>query len=193
MNTTSAPMPRSAATSLAWPIVLILIGILALVLPAATSFGVARVLSWLLFFYGIFQFTEAFGSKGVGRHPLESPGSAPLCGRGHLLAPQPPGWNGRTHSDVSCVFLLRRDDGSAFLLLRFEEQRGAVAATTWRCGTAPGPDDLASMAAEFTLGGGSPCWRLHSVERGHPPSSRISHTPTSLTAALAWRDRDRLA
>jgi len=67
MHTTSAPMPRSAATSLAWPIVLIFIGILALVLPAATSFGVARVLSWLLFFYGIFQFIEAFGSKGVGR------------------------------------------------------------------------------------------------------------------------------
>ena len=47
MNTTSAPMPRSASTSLVWPIVLIPIGILALALPVATSFGVARVMSWL--------------------------------------------------------------------------------------------------------------------------------------------------
>ena len=67
MNTTSTPMPRLSSTSLVWPIVLILIGILALLLPVATSFGVARVLSWLLFFDGIIQFFDAFKSEGVGR------------------------------------------------------------------------------------------------------------------------------
>ena len=67
MNTTSAPMPRSASTSLVWPIMLILIGILALALPVATSLGVVRVLSWLLFFDGIVQFFYAFKSEGVGR------------------------------------------------------------------------------------------------------------------------------
>lgn len=67
MNTTSALMPRSSATSLVWPIVLILIGILALALPVATSFGVARVLSWLLLFDGIIQLFYAFKSEGVGR------------------------------------------------------------------------------------------------------------------------------
>ena len=67
MNTTSALMPRSPSTSLVWPIVLILIGILALALPVATSFGVARVLSWLLLFDGIIQLFYAFKSEGVGR------------------------------------------------------------------------------------------------------------------------------
>ena len=67
MNTSSAPMPRPASTPLVWPIVLILIGILALALPVATSFGIARVLSWLLFFDGIIQFFYAFQSEGVGR------------------------------------------------------------------------------------------------------------------------------
>ena len=67
MNTTSEPMPRPASTSLAWPIVLILLGILALALPAATSFGVARILAWLLFFDGIAQLFYAFRSQGVGR------------------------------------------------------------------------------------------------------------------------------
>ena len=162
MNTTSTPMPRLAPTSLVWPIVLILIGILALALPVATSFGVARVLSWLLFFDGIIQFFYAFKSEGVV-HPLESPGSAPVCGRRCLLAPEPPGWNGGAHPNVSRVFLRRRDHGSVYLLLRFEEQRGALAATAWHCDTSPRLDDLAPMAAEFTLGGGNPCRRQHLV------------------------------
>jgi uncharacterized membrane protein HdeD (DUF308 family) len=67
MNTTSVPLPRPAPTTLVWPIVLILIGILALALPVATSFGVARVLSWLLLFDGIIQFFYAFKSERVGR------------------------------------------------------------------------------------------------------------------------------
>ena len=67
MNTTSTPMARWSSTSLVWPIVLILIGILALALPVASSFGVARVLSWLLFFDGIILFFYAFKSEGVGR------------------------------------------------------------------------------------------------------------------------------
>jgi len=175
-------MPRSPSTSLVWPIVLILIGILALALPVATSFGVARVLSWLLFFDGIIQLFYAFKSEGVGRivwKVLAS--SAPVCGRRHLLTLESPGWNGRTHPNVSRIFLRRRDHGSAYLLVRFEEQRGALAATARHCHTAPGRDDLAPMAAEFTLGGGNPRRRLHPVEWGHPPSSRIGHASTSVT------------
>jgi len=67
MNTTSASVPRAASTSLVWPIGLILIGILALALPLATTFRVARVLSYLLFFDGIIQFFYAFKSEGTGR------------------------------------------------------------------------------------------------------------------------------
>jgi uncharacterized membrane protein HdeD (DUF308 family) len=52
---------------LAWPIVLILIGILALALPAVTSFAVARILAWVLFIDGIIQLFYSFKSQGIGR------------------------------------------------------------------------------------------------------------------------------
>jgi len=67
MNTRSGLIPRSSPTSLAWPIVLILIGVLALALPAVTSFAVARILAWVLFFDGIIQIFYAFKSQGIGR------------------------------------------------------------------------------------------------------------------------------
>jgi len=67
MNTRSGLLPRSSPTSLVWPIVLILVGVFALALPAATSFAVARILAWVLFFDGIFQFFYAFRSQGIGR------------------------------------------------------------------------------------------------------------------------------
>lgn len=67
MHTRSGLIPRSPSTSLAWPIVLIFMGVLALALPVATSFAVARVLSWVIFFAGIIQFFYAFTSEGVGR------------------------------------------------------------------------------------------------------------------------------
>lgn len=67
MNTQSGLIPRSSPTSLTWPIVLILIGVLALALPAVTSFAVARILAWVLFFDGIIQIFYAFKSQGIGR------------------------------------------------------------------------------------------------------------------------------
>jgi len=67
MNTRRGLLPRSSPTSLAWPIIFILIGVLALALPVATSFAVARILAWVLVFDGIFQLFYAFKSEGVGR------------------------------------------------------------------------------------------------------------------------------
>lgn len=67
MNTRGGLMPRSSSTSLGWPIILILIGAIALALPITTSFAVARIIAWVLFFDGIFQFFYAFKSEGVGR------------------------------------------------------------------------------------------------------------------------------
>jgi uncharacterized membrane protein HdeD (DUF308 family) len=67
MHTRSGLIPGYSSTSLAWPIVLILIGVLALALPAVTSFAVARILAWVLFFDGVFQFFYAFKSQGIGR------------------------------------------------------------------------------------------------------------------------------
>jgi uncharacterized membrane protein HdeD (DUF308 family) len=67
MNTRRGLLPRSSPTSLGWPIIFILIGVLALALPVATSFAVARILAWVLVFDGIFQLFYAFKSEGVGR------------------------------------------------------------------------------------------------------------------------------
>jgi uncharacterized membrane protein HdeD (DUF308 family) len=52
--------------SIFWPVVMILVGVLALWLPVASSIGVARLLGWLLVFDGAFQFIHAFRSEGVG-------------------------------------------------------------------------------------------------------------------------------
>src|SRR5580704_17119018 len=60
--------PRHNFTSSIWfAILLIVLGLLAISLPAIASFGVARVLSWLILIDGIFQFVYAFKSHGVGR------------------------------------------------------------------------------------------------------------------------------
>jgi uncharacterized membrane protein HdeD (DUF308 family) len=52
--------------SIVWPVVMILVGVLALWLPAASSIGVARLIGWLLVFDGVFQFIHAFRSQGAG-------------------------------------------------------------------------------------------------------------------------------
>lgn len=63
-----ADAPRhSFSTSIWFAILLIVLGLLAISLPAIASFGVARVLSWLILIDGIVQFVYAFKSHGVGR------------------------------------------------------------------------------------------------------------------------------
>ena len=52
--------------SIVWSIVLIVIGILAIALPLASSVGVTIVIGWLVLFDGGVQFIHAFRSKGVG-------------------------------------------------------------------------------------------------------------------------------
>jgi uncharacterized membrane protein HdeD (DUF308 family) len=52
--------------SIFWPVVMIIVGILALWLPAASSIGVARLLGWLLVFDAGFQLIHSFRSEGVG-------------------------------------------------------------------------------------------------------------------------------
>jgi uncharacterized membrane protein HdeD (DUF308 family) len=60
--------PRHNFTSSIWfAILLIIFGLLAISLPAIASFGVARVLSWLILIDGVVQLVYAFKSKGVGR------------------------------------------------------------------------------------------------------------------------------
>ena len=54
------------APSILWPVIMIVIGLIALWLPTASSIGVARLLGWLIVFDGGFQFIYAFRSSGVG-------------------------------------------------------------------------------------------------------------------------------
>jgi uncharacterized membrane protein HdeD (DUF308 family) len=52
--------------SVAWSIVLIILGLLAIALPAAASVGVVFVIGWLLLFDGVAQVVHAFQSQGIG-------------------------------------------------------------------------------------------------------------------------------
>jgi uncharacterized membrane protein HdeD (DUF308 family) len=52
--------------SIAWAILLIVFGFLAIALPMGTSLGVVLIVAWLIIFSGGFQFIHAFQSKGAG-------------------------------------------------------------------------------------------------------------------------------
>jgi uncharacterized membrane protein HdeD (DUF308 family) len=56
----------SSRPSIVWPVIMIVVGILALWLPVASSIGVARLLGWLLVFDAVFQLIHSFRSEGVG-------------------------------------------------------------------------------------------------------------------------------
>jgi uncharacterized membrane protein HdeD (DUF308 family) len=59
--------PSSRANpSIVWPVIMIVVGMLALWLPVASSIGVTRVLGWLMVIDAGFQFVYAFRSEGVG-------------------------------------------------------------------------------------------------------------------------------
>ena len=58
---------RNSKSSITLSVVLILLGMLAIALPGLTSFGVVRVLAWLIIFDGVTQLVQAFRSEGGGR------------------------------------------------------------------------------------------------------------------------------
>jgi uncharacterized membrane protein HdeD (DUF308 family) len=59
-------LKRASGWSILWAFVLILFGVVALVLPWATSLGVVMIVGWLVFFSGVVQVLHAFRSKGIG-------------------------------------------------------------------------------------------------------------------------------
>jgi uncharacterized membrane protein HdeD (DUF308 family) len=61
-----AQLNLGSRPSIAWAVLLIVFGFLAIALPIATSFGVVLVVAWLIVFSGGFQFIHAFQSKGAG-------------------------------------------------------------------------------------------------------------------------------
>jgi uncharacterized membrane protein HdeD (DUF308 family) len=67
MNTQSNIVQSSGLKpSILWPVIMIVVGMLALWLPIASSIGVARLLGWLMVFDAVFQLIHAFRSEGVG-------------------------------------------------------------------------------------------------------------------------------
>ncbi len=62
----AAILKHATGWSIAWSILLMLFGVLALALPWATSFGFAMIVGWLLVFSGAVQVIHAFQSKGIG-------------------------------------------------------------------------------------------------------------------------------
>jgi uncharacterized membrane protein HdeD (DUF308 family) len=64
MGEISQRFPKS---SLTLAIILIVLGLLAITLPTATSIGAVKVLAWLLIIDGFVQLVYAFQSEGVGR------------------------------------------------------------------------------------------------------------------------------
>lgn len=66
MNTESNVQSSRLKPSILWPVIMIVVGVLALLLPVASSIGVARLLGWLLVFDAGFQLIHSFRSEGVG-------------------------------------------------------------------------------------------------------------------------------
>ena len=58
---------RDSKSSIALAVLLMLLGILAIALPYARSFGIVRVLAWLIIFDGVTQLVQSFRAQGGGR------------------------------------------------------------------------------------------------------------------------------
>ncbi len=63
----SAEPRQGFKSSVLFAVLLIILGILAISLPALASFGISRVLAWLILIEGIVQMVYAFKSEGIGR------------------------------------------------------------------------------------------------------------------------------
>jgi uncharacterized membrane protein HdeD (DUF308 family) len=66
MSTTFPSMAiRHPVRSIVWSVLIIMIGLLAIGLPLATSFGVVLIIGWLLIFSSVTQVLHAFQTKGI--------------------------------------------------------------------------------------------------------------------------------
>jgi hypothetical protein len=77
---------RGSGPSVAWSILLIILGLLAIASPLAASLGVVIVIGWLLLFDGVTQVVHAFQSKGAG-HISGPVGFAGLANKAALTSP----------------------------------------------------------------------------------------------------------
>jgi uncharacterized membrane protein HdeD (DUF308 family) len=130
MSTAMEAIPhRPPRSSLFLAIILIILGLLAINLPAFASIGAVKVLGWLLIFDGFVQLVHAFQSEGVGRMAWKILVAVLYLGGGaYLLANPLLGIAGLTLAlaifffaegvmDLTAYFVTRRNDRSVWLIL----------------------------------------------------------------------------
>jgi uncharacterized membrane protein HdeD (DUF308 family) len=66
MTSLETELKRVFRASVGLSVILIIFGVLAIALPAATSVGVVIVIGWLVIFAGLVQLVHTFQSKGIG-------------------------------------------------------------------------------------------------------------------------------
>jgi uncharacterized membrane protein HdeD (DUF308 family) len=66
-SATTRPYSQGFRPSIVWPVLIMIVGALAIMLPVASSIGVGRFVGWLMVFDGVVQGIHAFRSKGIGR------------------------------------------------------------------------------------------------------------------------------
>jgi uncharacterized membrane protein HdeD (DUF308 family) len=59
-------LKKSTGWAIAWSILLIVLGIIAIAIPLVAAVAVTTLVAWLLIFGGIFHFVMAFSTRGVG-------------------------------------------------------------------------------------------------------------------------------
>jgi uncharacterized membrane protein HdeD (DUF308 family) len=88
-TTFAAIVIRTSAWSVVWPLLLILFGLLAIVLPLAISFSFALFIGWLLLLSSAIQVLHAFQHKNIASIPWNLAVALPYMGAGvYLLAHQ---------------------------------------------------------------------------------------------------------
>ncbi len=60
------PLKKASGWGIAYAVLIILVGILAISLPLASGIGITIVVGWLLFFSGIFHVADAFHAHSAG-------------------------------------------------------------------------------------------------------------------------------
>jgi uncharacterized membrane protein HdeD (DUF308 family) len=63
---TAGVLKKSSGWAIAWSVLLIVLGVIAIAIPAVAAVAVTTLVAWLLIFGGIFHFVMAFSTRGAG-------------------------------------------------------------------------------------------------------------------------------
>jgi uncharacterized membrane protein HdeD (DUF308 family) len=63
---TAGVLKKSSGWAIAWSVLLIVLGVIAIAIPAVAAVAVTTLVAWLLIVGGIFHFVMAFSTRGAG-------------------------------------------------------------------------------------------------------------------------------